>query len=128
MKHALKPIFMDGLFRDILNSYYNMTKFNDEHEQVTRYRMIAEIAGRYGVSVFYVHGALYIFSEHSTDVISVTDNPDAYMLNACEIMRYTERYMMYYLDYQPEVLKNAVAEYSKSASSGRETESKALLN
>ena len=128
MNKALEPVFQDSLFRDILNSYYNMTKFSEEHELLLRYRMIHEIAERFGVMVAYANSTLYVFSTECTDVLSVTDNPDETMHDSCYAMRSASRYWLYHLPNQTEELKDAVVEYSKNTSSGGQEKNTPLLH
>ena len=128
LNKALEPVFQDGLFRDILNSYYNMTKFNEEHEMLLRYRMVQEIAERFGVTAAYVNSTLYVFSTECTDVLSVTDTPDHTLADSCYAMRSSARYWLYHLPNKTEELKDAMAEYSKSTPSGGQKKDTPLLN
>lgn len=129
MERALSPVFEDGLFRDLLNSYYNMTKFNKEHEDYLRYRTMREISERFGVNVWYsdTH-VMYVFSPECNDVLSVMRSPDTTMSDSCYAMRTALRYYLYHLPNKPEELSNALAEHSKKSPSGSETENKALLH
>lgn len=124
----IEYMFADHLFNTRLKAYYDMPKFNDDHDMTVRYRMLNDVAMTFGVLVMTLNDVMFVFHEDSTHVLSVTRyKVDEYELNSTSAF-YSNKYVVYLLPEVPEEVNNVLVKYSKDLTAGRQEEDKALLH
>lgn len=127
----MKPIeymFKDQMFRMRLHAYYDMPKFNDDHDMTVRYRMLQEVALTYGVLVAMLDDIMFVFHVDSTDVLSVTRyKVDEYEINSMSTF-YSKHFNVYLLPEVPKEVNNVLVKYREEFAPRRQEEDKALLH
>ena len=124
----IEYLFKDHLFRLRLRAYYDMPKFNDDHDLATRYRMLNDIALTYGLFVATLNDITFVFADVGTHVISVTRyKVDEYEMQSTAVF-YSENFIIYLLPELPKEVNDVLVKYREDAPTGRQEEDKALLH
>lgn len=124
----IEYMFKDQLFRMRLRAYYDMPKFNDEHDMNIRYKLLNDVALTYGVLVMTVDDVMFVCHNDSTHVLSVTRyKVDEYEMNSMSAF-YSENYKLYLLPEVPEEVNNVLVKYRKGFTTGGQDQDQALLH